>query len=136
MTVSEWAAKYRKLSSEASSERGQWRNRPFQGEVMDWLSPSHPCEKVVLMCASQMMKTEILLNFLGFIIDVDPGPVLIVEPREEDAKTLSKDRVAPMLRDTPQLQGKVAETRSRDSDNSMMHKAFVGGHVTFVGAIS
>jgi integrase len=40
------------------------------------------------------MKTETLLNFLGFIADVDPGPVLVVEPRTEDAKALSKDRVA------------------------------------------
>lgn len=136
MTVSEWAARYRKLSSEASSERGQWRNRPFQSEPMDCLSPSHPCERVVMMCASQMLKTETILNFLGFIIDQDPGPVLIVEPREEDAKALSKDRVGPMLRDTPQLAGKVADVRSRDSDNSTFHKSFVGGHVTFVGAIS
>lgn len=136
LTVSEWAARYRKLSSEASAERGQWRNRPFQSEPMDCLSPSHPCEQVVMMCASQMLKTETILNFLGYVIDQDPGPVLIVEPREEDAKALSKDRVAPMLRDTPQLHGKVAETRARDSDNSITHKSFIGGHVTFVGAIS
>jgi phage terminase large subunit GpA-like protein len=103
---------------------------------MDCLSPSHPAERVVLMCASQMMKTEILINFVGFIIDADPGPILVVEPREEDAKTLSKDRIAPMLRDTPQLQGKVAETRSRDSGNTTLHKSFIGGHVTLVGAIS
>lgn len=88
------------------------------------------------MCASQLMKTEILINFLGFVIDVDPGPMLIVEPREADAETLSKDRVAPMLRDTACLQGKVSSSRSRDAGNTTLHKTFIGGHVTFVGAIS
>jgi phage terminase large subunit GpA-like protein len=88
------------------------------------------------MCASQLFKTEAILNFLGYIISLDPGPVLIVEPREEDAKTLSKDRVAPMLRDTPELQGKIASSRERDSDNTVLHKSFRGGHVTFVGAKS
>jgi phage terminase large subunit GpA-like protein len=136
LLVSEWAARYRQLSSEASAERGQWRNRPFQAEPMDCLSPTHLCERVVLMCASQLMKTEILVNFVGYIIDQDPGPILFVEPREEDAKTLSKDRIAPMLRDTPQLAGKVADVRSRDAKNTTLHKGFQGGHLTFVGAIS
>jgi phage terminase large subunit GpA-like protein len=88
------------------------------------------------MCASQLMKTEILINFLGYVIDLDPGPMLIVEPREADAETLSKDRIAPMLRDTPCLQGKVSSSRSRDAGNTTLHKTFIGGHVTFVGAIS
>lgn len=124
------------LSSEASAQRGKWRTRPFQGEPMDVLSPSHPSQVVVFWCASQMMKTAILLNFLAYIIAVDPGPVLAVEPRVEDAKTLSQDRVAPMLRNVEALRGKVAESRSRDSDNTRLHKSFIGGHVTFTGAIS
>lgn len=88
------------------------------------------------MCGSQILKTEALLNFLGFIIDVDPGPTLFIEPRADDAKALSKDRVAPMLRDTPCLKGRVADSRSRDADNTTLHKSFIGGHVTFTGAIS
>ena len=135
LTVSKWAETYRFLSPEASAERGRWVNRPFQAEPMDCLSPSHPCEKVVIMAASQVLKTEVLLNFLGFIVDQDPGPILIVEPREEDAKTLSKDRVSPMFRDTPQLAGKIGDTRTK-SDASVLHKGFPGGHMTFVGAIS
>ncbi len=85
-----------------------------------------------------MMKTEVLLNFLGFIADVDPGPVLLVEPRAEDAKALSKDRVAPMFRQTPCLRGKIAAVKSRDSNNTTLHKVFTNGsgHITFTGAIS
>jgi hypothetical protein len=74
-----------------------------------------------------MLKTECLLNFLGFIADVDPGPALVVEPRIEDAKALSKDRVAPMFRATPVLRGKLATVKSRDSDNTVLHKAFTNG---------
>src|SRR5258707_1242499 len=83
------------------------RARHYQREPMDVLSPGHPCRQVVLLSAAQMMKTEVLLNFLGFIADVDPGPVLVVEPRTEDAKALSKDRIAPMFRSTPVLRGKI-----------------------------
>ena len=136
--VSQWADENRVLTGGAAAERGQWRTRPYQREPMDVLSPGHPCRQVVLLSAAQMMKTEVLLNFLGFIADVDPGPVLVVEPRTEDAKALSKDRVAPMFRSTPSLRGKIAPVKSRDSNNTTLHKTFVNGagHITFTGAIS
>jgi phage terminase large subunit GpA-like protein len=137
-TVSQWADENRRLSGTASAEKGQWHTRPFQREPMDTLSSGHPCRKSVWMCAAQTLKTEGLLNFLGYITDIDPGPVLVVEPRIEDAKALSKDRVAPMLKFTPCLKGKVADVKSRDSDNTTLHKAFTNGagHITFAGAIS
>ena len=136
ITVSQWADDHRQLSPEASSKRGQWTTFPYQREPMDCLSPSHPCDRVVMKVASQTQKTETGLNFLGYIITHDPGPMLIVEPRIEDAKSLSKDRVTPMLRDTPILHGCIQPGRTRDSGDAMLHKVFFGGHVTFVGAIS
>lgn len=138
ITVSQWADENRVLTGGAAAERGQWHTRPYQREPMDVLSPSHPCRQVVLWSGSQLYKTETLLNFLGFIADIDPGPVLVVEPRTEDAKALSKDRVAPMFRATPALRGKIAPVKSRDSNNTTLHKVFANGagHITFTGAIS
>ncbi len=138
ITVSQWADENRVLTGGAAAERGQWHTRPYQREPMDVLSPSHPSRQVVLWSAAQLMKTEVLLNFLGFIADVDPGPVLLVEPRTEDAKALSKDRVAPMFRATPALRGKIAPVKSRDSNNTTLHKVLANGagHITFTGAIS
>ena len=118
--VSQWADENRVLTGGAAAERGQWRTRHYQREPMDVLSPAHPCRQVVLLSAAQMMKTEVLLNFLGFIADVDPGPVLVVEPRTEDAKALSKDRVAPMFKSTPSSAredraGQVARLQQHDA---------------------
>ena len=103
---------------------------------MDALSPQSPFEQVVVMSSAQVGKTAILGNFVGYVIDQDPGPMLVVQPRSEDAKSWSKDRLAPMLRDTPVLRGKVSDVKSRDSANTVSHKSFVGGHVTIAGAIS
>jgi phage terminase large subunit GpA-like protein len=138
ITVSEWADENVVLSGASAAERGQWHTRPYQREPMDVLSPSHPCKQVVLMSSAQMLKTSVLVNFLGFVADVDPGPVLVVEPRSEDAKALSKDRVAPMFRNTPCLRGKIAAVKSRDANNTTLHKVFTNGsgHITFTGAIS
>ena len=138
ITVAKWADENRVLTGGAAAERGQWHTRPYQREPMEVLSPAHPCRQVVLLSAAQLLKTEVLLNFIGFIADVDPGPVLVVEPRAEDAKALSKDRVAPMFRSTPSLRGKIAPAKSRDSNNTTLHKVLANGegHITFTGAIS
>ena len=138
ISVSQWADENVVLTGSGSAEQGQWHTRPYQREPMDVLSPSHPCKQVVLMSAAQMLKTSVMVNFLGYIADVDPGPTLAVEPRAEDAKALSKDRVAPLFRHSPALRGKLAAVKSRDSNNTAMHKVFANGsgHITFTGAIS
>lgn len=91
---------------------------------------------VVVMSSAQVGKTELLLCLIGFYIDQDPAPILLLQPTLEMAEAFSKDRLAPMLRDTPALQGKVADARSRDSGNTLLHKVFVGGHVTLAGSNS
>ncbi|MFN7939140.1 MAG: terminase gpA endonuclease subunit [Bryobacteraceae bacterium] len=80
--------------------------------------------------------SSLIENYLGYIIELDPGPVLLVQPREVDAEAFSKDRLAPMLRDTPSLGGRVADSRSRDSNNTILHKKFLGGSITLAAANS
>jgi len=137
-TVSEWADANRRLSPEASAEPGEWRTdrAPYQKGILDALSPHSPYERVVFMASSQTGKSELLNCMIGYIIDRDPGPVLVVLPRVEDGEAWSKDRLAPMLRDTPCLSGKVADVRSRDSNNRILHKRFPGGSITIAGANS
>ncbi len=102
---------------------------------MDALSdPS--IETVVVMSSAQVGKTEILNNAIGYFISQDPSPMLVVQPTLDMAQTWSKDRLAPMLRDTPILGGLVKDPRARDSGNTTLHKIFPGGHVTACGANS
>ena len=93
-------------------------------------------ETVVLMLASQVGKTEALNNLVGYHVDVDPCPILNIQPTLEMAQTWSKDRLVPMLRDTPSLHGKVKDPWTRDANNTTLHKVFAGGHLTVVGANS
>lgn len=93
-------------------------------------------ETVVVMSSAQIGKTEILNNIIAYHIAQDPSPMLVVQPTLDMAQTWSKDRLAPMLRDTPALQGLVQDPRARDSGNTTLHKIFPGGHVTSCGANS
>lgn len=138
MTVSQWADEYRMLSSKASAEQGHWTTArtPYLREIMDALSPSSPVQEVALMKGSQIGGTEILLNFLGYIVHQAPGPALLVEPTVEVAMRISKQRLAPMIEATPALRDRVSEPRSRDSGNTLSIKEFPGGTAILTGANS
>ena len=135
LTVSQWADAYRMLSPEASAEPGRWRTdrAPYQREIMDAVS-DEKCIKVVIMSSAQVGKSEIILNALGYHIDYDPAPMMYLLPTDAMCETFSKDRVSPMIRDTPELREKVENVKSRASGNTIFHKKFQGGHLTFVGA--
>lgn len=137
LSVSEWADMYRRLSSESSAEPGQWRTdrAPYQRKIMDEIN-NPEVETIVLMTSAQVGKTEILLNAIGYHIDYDPAPIMVMQPTVEMAKTFSKNRLAPMLRDTPVLKDKVADAKSRDSGNTLLEKSFPGGVIVMVGANS
>ena len=137
-TVSEWADQHRILSGKGAAEKGPWRTErtPYLREPMDCLSPSSSTRRVVLMFGSQMGKTEVILNWLGAIIDLWPGPTLLVQPTLDMAKRLNRQRLEPLLRETPALGDKIAPARSRDSGNTMFLKEFDGGLFVLTGANS
>lgn len=139
LLVSEWAGQYRHLSPEASAEPGLWNNARASHLVapMDCLSPHSETERVVCKFSSQTGKTEILLNFIGYIIDMDPGPTLALQPNVSPmGEAFSKDRIVPMLRDSPTLAAKVGPGLSRTSAQTITHKSFPSGHLSIVGANS
>ena len=69
------------------------------------------------------------------MVDKEPCPILLVQPTLDIAEAWSKDRLKPMVRDTPCLSNKI-KIKSRDGDNTILHKTFVGGHITMAGANS
>jgi phage terminase large subunit GpA-like protein len=135
MTVSEWADRFRYLSAEASSNPGKYSSSmtPYAVEWMD--SVNDPAASgTVLMVASQLGKTEVLNNVVGYFMDVEPASILMVQPTIDLGESYSKERLAPMIRDTPALRDKVADARSRDSGNTLLHKTFPGGNIAMAGA--
>lgn len=137
LTLSQWCEEYLYLSPESSALPGRFRfdRAEFQREVFDELSAPDN-NKVVIMAASQILKTQALLALVGYIIHLDPGPILSVQPTLKMANTFSKDRIDTMIRDTKALKGKVADKRVRDGGNTTMHKTFPGGALTIATANS
>ena len=137
LTISSWVDSNRQISPEASAEFGQWKTdrAPYQREIMNAIS-DELIERVIVMSSAQVGKTEIILNVIGYYIDKEPSPILVLQPTLEMGEAFSKDRLAPMIRDTPCLTGKIKDPRARDSGNTLLHKTFSGGHITIAGANS
>jgi len=138
LTVSEWADRHRVLSSKASSEPGRWRTSrtPYLREIMDCLSPTSPVERVVFMKAAQLGATEMGSNWIGYVIHHAPGPMMAVWPTVEMAKRNSKQRIDPLIEESPVLSELIAPARSRDSGNTILAKEFRGGVLVMTGANS
>jgi len=138
LLVSEWADQFRVLTSRSSPEPGLWRTArtPYLKEPMDCLSPSNRCETVVFMKGAQIGATEMGNNWIGYIIDKAPGPMLAVQPTVEMSKRNSKQRIGPLIEECPSLQRLVRESRSRDSGNTILSKEFPGGILVMTGANS
>jgi phage terminase large subunit GpA-like protein len=135
LTVTEWASRNLYLSPEDSAEPGLYRpsRAPYQQGIMDAVHEAG-VHTVVVMSSAQIGKTCIIKSIIGYHIDQDPAPILLVNPSIEMAETFSKDRLAPMVRDSPCLRGRIADPKSRDSGNTILSKHFAGGHLTMIGA--
>lgn len=138
MSVSDWADKYRVLSSKSASEPGRWRTArtPYLKEIMDCLSPKSPIQKVVFMKGAQIGGTECGNNWIGYIMHKAPGPIMAVSPTVEMAKRNSRQRIDPLIEDCPALKNVVSSPRSRDKGNTMLSKDFMGGVLVMTGANS
>src|SRR4030095_14964126 len=88
------------------------RRTPYLRAIMDALSTRSPVRKVVWMKAAQMAGTEAALNWLGYVMPHAPGPFLCVEPTVDLAKRLSRQKLDPLIAETPVLRGRVRSPRS------------------------
>lgn len=138
LTVSQWADQYRYVSQVSSSEPGLWRTQrtPYLREIMDCLSVTSPVREVVLKKGTQVGGTECINNWVGYIICHAPAPSMMVLPTSNAAKRVSKQRIKPLIEESPELAKRVKPARERDSGNTTNMKEFAGGVLVLAGANS
>ena len=132
LTVSEWAEKYRMLDSKTSAMPGPWRNEkaPYLKEIMDEFI-NYDTEEIIFCKPSQVGGTEAMQNMLGYVIQQDPSPTLIVYPTDTLAESISKNRLEPMIRASKPLRKLYNENES-----SKLELQFDGMYLSLNGANS
>ncbi len=132
INVSTWADRYRVLDSKTSAEPGPWRTSrtPYLEGIMNaFLDPD--IEEVIFVKPTQVGGTEAAQNILGYIIDQDPSPVLIVYPTLDLAEYTSKNRIQPMFTLCETLKEKY-----HDGDSKLLELQFDGMYIILSGANS
>jgi len=137
MTAAEWAEEYRYLSPESCPAPGKYHGAvtPYAKDVLDAFNDPN-VERVVVMSSAQVGKSTILENVIGYFMAHDPCPIMVVLPTDEMLQSFSKERFAPMIRDTPALTPLVSDNKSKDGGNTISSKMFPGGHIAMVSARS
>ena len=138
LTISQWSDQHRWLSPRASAEPGRYRTdrTPYMRDIMDALSPSHPARRIIFMKAAQVGATEAGNNWIGYVIHHAPGPMLTVQPTVELAKRFSRQRIEPLINESPALSERVKPARARDAGNTILSKEFPAGLLIITGANS
>jgi len=80
--------------------------------------------------------TECGSSWIGYVIHHAPGPMMAVWPTVDMAKRNSKQRIDPLIEESPALRELISPARSRDSGNTILAKEFRGGVLVMTGANS
>lgn len=136
LTLSQWAERYAVLSRETSAQTGRFRAFPYQVGIMDAVTDPL-VTMITVQKSARVGYTKILDHVAGYFIHQDPAPVLVVQPRVEDAEDYSSTEIEPMLRDTPVLAEITGDLKAKDSKQKMLKRVFRNGaSMSFVGANS
>lgn len=139
LSIDEWADQYRVLPEISAHEAGLWRTErfPFLRRIMQLLSPSDPCQQIVVMKGAQLGFTECAINYMFYTIDYSPAPMLYVQKTLVDMDVFVKQRFEPSLDEMPDLAARVGtQTRGRKTGDTAKVKVFPGGMIRFGGANS
>lgn len=135
MTLPEWADTYRRLSTTSGNIGGPWRTHRVEVARGPMMAVT---EKGVMIITAktctQLLKTSLLENTLGYFAHLDPCPMLLTQPKDDSVLAFSKERLAPMVRATPVLQGILGNDRARGGKDTLSYKEFPGGFLAMESA--
>lgn len=132
LTVSQWAEKFRVLDSKTAAMPGPWHNSmtPYLIGIMDEFSVP-TTEKIIFVKPTQVGGTEALHNMIGYVVSQNAAPSMIVYPTEDLAKSVSENRLQPMLRISPQL-----AKHFKDKESELLELQFDNMYLSLTGANS
>jgi phage terminase large subunit GpA-like protein len=137
--VSEWAEEHRTLSEGLTPYPGPYSFDicPYMREIVDSLSESSPVHEVAVMKGTQIMFTVgSIENWIGYTIDIAPGPMLYVTGDAGLADTQMELRIDSMINNSGIAHKIGAQSRregQRKTGDIKTRKEFPGGFLVAAG---
>lgn len=134
----DWAQKYRYLSPDSGSPHpGKWDNAttPYLVEPMRRLGPDDPCEGVVLKMSAQVGKTEVGVNWFGYIGHIERLPMLITQAGIVELGKFNRFKLQPTIDATPALSAAIRpESDKSGKGSTTLFKDWPGGGCVLASA--
>jgi phage terminase large subunit GpA-like protein len=134
LTVCQWAMKNRVMPKGTTARPGPFRPEKFQIDMMNVVLDPRVHEVVVKKSTQVGYSDAVINNLIGFFMDIDPKPMMLVQPTIDNAKDYGKKRITPMIEATAILRAKVRDKKSRTPGNTLSLKEFPGGFLKLTGA--
>ncbi len=137
LNLVQWADRFRRVAQKTSAAPGKWRTSAQPVAFGPMMAVSEPdTHTVTVMAATQVLKTELLLNVVFYFIHQDPMPILFIQPTQDAAAAFAKERFNPTVEVMPKLKALIQAPRAGTNENTLTHRDFPAGNIDFVGAHS
>jgi len=134
MMPSEWAERERELNPDCTPQAGRWRN-----DYLPWIIPMidafilEPLKLgIVVMKYAQAGISDLFITLLGYLYDFEPGPVIFVCSRKDQARKFGLERFDYMIDHSPALRKKFR--RGKANNETLYYKEAEGGPLMLAGS--
>lgn len=135
ISVDVWSDTYRVLSSSVASKPGKMKIENVECARAPHRAITEKGVETITCCiATQLFKTTLLENVIGYHAHLDPCPMLVVQPKTDTARAFSKERLSTLIRATPVLTEIFGDTQQDQSESSQFYKEFAGGFLALASA--
>lgn len=125
LTLTEWACKCGRLSSESSAEPGEFTPFGYQVGLLDAMTDPSIGE-LYIQKSTRVGYTQIASFAVGYHLEHDPTKVIFVLPTEKNVSDFTKDTILPMFRDVDSLREIIGRGVSDDDkENKFTSKGSV-----------
>ena len=125
MTLDEWAGEHFYLSKESSYVEQKWEAWPFQRAIMACISNDDIFE-VDFMKSARVGYTKMLLAAIAYFIEHKRRNQCLWQPTDGDSDEFVKTELDTMLRDVEVMTKAFPSKTSRNKDNTLLQKKFLG----------
>jgi phage terminase large subunit GpA-like protein len=125
LRLGEWAEANIVLPAGQSTRPGVYRNWPYMTEILDAIG-ARGVEYVTMMKGTRLGFTKSLMIAIGATATIDPCPIGLLVPVDDDARDYVVDELEPLFRATPALRGLFVPGRL-EGRNTMTRKRFTTG---------
>lgn len=139
-TPSQYAERYRTLSSDVSSIQGKFKYNitPYLREIVDTLSPYHPAKIVAVMKSAQIGFTEgVIVNGILWIIANNPGNIMALAANDQLSKEMIESRLDSGIQSCGiqhLIRPNTIRKRNQRTGDTSNYKEYAGGRL-FAGGL-